>query len=330
MSLTSASSLISPPCHTRLSCSLEVCPFCPTGKAKVGSCPVLPADNIWNTPIDTLPVSPNSSMYVNTIGSVSPVHADFGSGDYNGGPIGIPYVKVAGTQTKYSATFLYWDESDSGPYAVPLNAPIEGGSNSTGDRHAIAQWIPTIASSTSCIGRSRRHRAGKPIQAQSTISTRTLCEPPAGPPRMRQVSRSCQAEYATTKSHLVRFVTQSDSPSRRPTARSCGRRAITRPASQIRNTRKYGCQLVSQFHCGGKFADRLYRREWIVFRSFLCSLSCNRSGDRYKQDHSYDKRIGFGDDCRAATSLDFDLTDFGDCADPANRAVHRDGAKHNE
>src|SRR6185503_10153333 len=39
---------------------------------------------------------------------------------------------------KYPATFLYWDESDPGPYAVPLNAPIEGGSNSTGDRHAIA------------------------------------------------------------------------------------------------------------------------------------------------------------------------------------------------
>jgi hypothetical protein len=105
---------------------------------KIGACPVLPADNIWNTPIDTLPVSPNSGTYVNTIGPVSPVHADFGSGNYNGGPIGIPYVKVAGTQTKYSATFLYWDESDPGPYAVPLTAPIEGGSNSTGDRHAIA------------------------------------------------------------------------------------------------------------------------------------------------------------------------------------------------
>ncbi len=97
-----------------------------------------PTDNIWNTPVDTLPVSPNSSTYVNTIGPVSPVHADFGSGSYNGGPIGIPYVKVAGMQTKYPATFLYWDESDPGPYAVPLTAPIEGGNNSTGDRHAIA------------------------------------------------------------------------------------------------------------------------------------------------------------------------------------------------
>ena len=105
---------------------------------KIGNCPVLPPDNIWNTPVDTLPLSANSGTYVNTIGAVSPVHADFGSGNYNGAPIGIPFVKVPGTETKYPATFLYWDESDPGPYAVPLNAPIEGGSNSTGDRHAIA------------------------------------------------------------------------------------------------------------------------------------------------------------------------------------------------
>jgi hypothetical protein len=101
-------------------------------------CTVLPADNIWNTPVDQLPVSPNSSTYVNRIGAGSPLHPDFGSGTYNGGPIGIPFITVPGNQTKYSATFLYADESDPGPYAIPLNAPIEGGSGSTGDRHAIS------------------------------------------------------------------------------------------------------------------------------------------------------------------------------------------------
>lgn len=104
----------------------------------IGTCTVFPANNIWNTPVDTLPVLANSSTYVATIGATTGAHADFGSGTYNGGPIGIPFVKVPGTQTKYPATFLYYDESDAGPYAVPLNAPIEGGSNSTGDRHAIA------------------------------------------------------------------------------------------------------------------------------------------------------------------------------------------------
>jgi hypothetical protein len=108
------------------------------GQQMMGSCPVLPADNIWNTPVDTLPVLSNSSSMVNTIGANIGFHADFGSGTWDGGPIGIPFITVPGTQTKYPATFYYPDESDAGPYAIPLNAPIEGGSNATGDRHAIA------------------------------------------------------------------------------------------------------------------------------------------------------------------------------------------------
>jgi hypothetical protein len=108
------------------------------GQQMLGSCPVLPANNIWNTPVDTLPVLSNSTSMVNTIGATRGFHADFGSGTWDGGPIGIPFITVAGTQTKYPASFLYADESDPGPYAVPLNAPIEGGSGSTGDRHAIA------------------------------------------------------------------------------------------------------------------------------------------------------------------------------------------------
>ncbi|HEV2201599.1 MAG TPA: hypothetical protein VGR73_17400 [Bryobacteraceae bacterium] len=104
----------------------------------VGTCPVFPVDHIWNTPIETLPVSPSSSTWVSTIGPSAPLHPDFGSGLYNGGPIGIPFVTVPGTQTKYPATFTYQSESDPGPYAIPLDAPIEGGSSSTGDRHVIS------------------------------------------------------------------------------------------------------------------------------------------------------------------------------------------------
>lgn len=104
----------------------------------INGCPVLPADNIWNTPVDTLPVLSNSTTMVNTIGASRGFHADFGSGTWDGGPIGIPFITVPGSQQKYPASFLYDDESDPGPYAVPLNAPIEGGPNADGDRHAIA------------------------------------------------------------------------------------------------------------------------------------------------------------------------------------------------
>jgi hypothetical protein len=112
----------------------------PVGYAQaptIGNCPTFPADNIWNTPVDQLPVSPNSATYINTIGVSTPVHPDFGT-VYNGAPNGIPFITVPGTQTKYPVTFQYASESDPGPYAIPLNAPIEGGSQSTGDRHAIA------------------------------------------------------------------------------------------------------------------------------------------------------------------------------------------------
>jgi hypothetical protein len=108
------------------------------GQQVIGGCPVLPSNNIWNTPVDTLPLLSNSTTMVTTIGASTGFHADFGSGTWDGGPIGIPFIAVTGGQTKYPATFLYDDESDTGPYAVPLNTPIEGGGSSTGDRHAVA------------------------------------------------------------------------------------------------------------------------------------------------------------------------------------------------
>jgi len=104
---------------------------------EVAGCAVFPADNIWNVPVATLPVDRNSDAYIATIGADRPVHPDFGSGLYDGGPIGIPFVTVPGSQPKVPVTFLYDDESDPGPYPIPPNPPIEGGPNSDGDRHVL-------------------------------------------------------------------------------------------------------------------------------------------------------------------------------------------------
>ena len=104
----------------------------------IGGCPVFPADNIWNTPVESLPVHASSSSYVSMIGPASGLKFDFGSGTWEGGPIGVPFIVVPGTQTKYPAYFTYARESDPGPYAIPMSAPIEGGPNSTSDRHAIS------------------------------------------------------------------------------------------------------------------------------------------------------------------------------------------------
>ena len=100
-------------------------------------CPVLPADNVWNTPIDNLPVDANSSMYITTIGATRNLHPDFGAGLWDGGPIGIPYNIVPGSQPKVRMSFDYADESDTGPYPIPPNPAIEGGSASAGDRHVL-------------------------------------------------------------------------------------------------------------------------------------------------------------------------------------------------
>jgi hypothetical protein len=104
---------------------------------QIAGCDVFPGDNVWNTPIDTLPVDAHSDAYVATIGPGAHVHADFGSGEWQGGPIGIPYVDVPGTQPLVDVTFDYDDESDPGPYPIPPDAPIEGGPQSDGDRHVL-------------------------------------------------------------------------------------------------------------------------------------------------------------------------------------------------
>lgn len=119
--------------------TLLLLPACfASAQPKIGSCGVFGATNIWNVPIDSLPIAANSATLVTTIGASKGMHADFGSGLWDGGPIGIPFITVPGTQQKYTVAFQYAGESDLGPYAVPLDAPIEGGSSSTGDRHAIA------------------------------------------------------------------------------------------------------------------------------------------------------------------------------------------------
>jgi hypothetical protein len=104
------------------------------------TCGVFPANNVWNSPVDKLPLDPHSATYIATIGAKGTVHPDFGSGDWplnSDSPIGIPYITVPGTQPEVEISFDYADESDPGPYPIPANAPIEGGPQSNGDRHVL-------------------------------------------------------------------------------------------------------------------------------------------------------------------------------------------------
>lgn len=110
------------------------------GGPMLAGCPLFPANSFWNTPINNLPVNSQSSRWVNAIGSSAGLHMDFGSGTWDGGPIGIPYNIVSGGQSTVPVSFYYPDESDPGPYPIPANPRIEWG----GDHHIL------ILDSASC------------------------------------------------------------------------------------------------------------------------------------------------------------------------------------
>ena len=103
----------------------------------VGPCPTLPADNVWNTDISSLPVHPRSAAWIASSGGPSQLlHPDWGP---SGGSVayGIPWQVVDGSHQKVPVTFQYPDESDPGPYPLGPDTPIEGGASSSGDRHAL-------------------------------------------------------------------------------------------------------------------------------------------------------------------------------------------------
>ena len=116
----------------------------PTGDIDaVENIQIFPAAHPLNMDISNSPVDVNSDLIINNIGIDKGLFPDFGSGEYQGAPIGIPYVSIDGSQPKVPIIFRgnsydgnYGDESDQGPFPIPLNAPIEG--NGTGDSHVIS------------------------------------------------------------------------------------------------------------------------------------------------------------------------------------------------
>lgn len=92
-------------------------------------CRVFPANNVWNTRVDALPVHEMSDTWLRSADADSTLlHLDFGPPGY-----GLPYEVVRRRHPRVAVDFLYADESDPGPYPFDARTPIEGGS----DRHAL-------------------------------------------------------------------------------------------------------------------------------------------------------------------------------------------------
>lgn len=104
----------------------------------IGDLAIFPSDNPWHRDVSKDPVHPNSGNFIAAIGSGSSLHPDFGT-VWNNAPNGISYIVVSGNETRVPVFFTaYGNESDPGPYPIPLDAPVEGGPYSAGDRHVIA------------------------------------------------------------------------------------------------------------------------------------------------------------------------------------------------
>lgn len=96
-------------------------------------CPLFPPDAAWNRRVDALPVHPRSDRIVAAIGAEKALHADFGAGRWEGGPIGIPFNVVGRGARRVPVGFEYAGESDRGRYPIPRRPRIEHGS----DRHLL-------------------------------------------------------------------------------------------------------------------------------------------------------------------------------------------------
>jgi hypothetical protein len=148
----------------------------------LGGCPLLPVDHIFNTPIDALPVHPDSDAFIATIGGSRKVHLDLGTrmdqqaSDY----YGIPYNVVDGRSfswpvARYASVDpdLDWDPRPESDCAVgssrtlvrpctaarapapvlpiPTAAVVEGGVDTSADHLPAADHHILVLDSSSCV-----------------------------------------------------------------------------------------------------------------------------------------------------------------------------------
>jgi hypothetical protein len=143
----------------------------------IGACPILPANHVFNTPIDGLPVDPQSAAYLTTIGGATKLHLDLGTQtDQQAADFyGIPYDVVAGNSLTWSQVAYYsadpnvmWNpqaESDcaDGSHAVvtpcdhgtpylpiPTSPIVEGGISAATDQQPYGDHHLLIVDGDAC------------------------------------------------------------------------------------------------------------------------------------------------------------------------------------
>ena len=102
------------------------------------TCTAFPADNYWHADVSKLPLDPRGPAWLSHMSPTSKLHPDFGP-SYGAQPVpyGIPITYVKSSHVKAAVSFTYSDESDHVGYPLGTDTKIEGGTDSTGDRHAV-------------------------------------------------------------------------------------------------------------------------------------------------------------------------------------------------
>ena len=103
----------------------------------IAGCQILPANNVWNTPVDNLPVDPNSATYVASVGASANLFPDFEL-----------YINmVDATQPRVPVTVVSVPTvADPGPYPIPPNAVVQQSSDAhmllldSGNCKAYEMW----------------------------------------------------------------------------------------------------------------------------------------------------------------------------------------------
>ena len=205
-------------------------------------CPIFPATNAWNQRVDTLPVAANSAQLIRRSGAATGLHPDFGSGLYDGQPIGIPFDVVTKKTPRSRVAFDYADESDKGPYPIPKTVHIEGGRASDGDRHALLLDKDACKLYELVRALPERAAAGRPAPARSGTSRSNALRPAgwtsadaAGLPIFPGLARYDEVARGVID-HALRFTVVAHTPRIRLSGA-----ALRVVAPTIRRCRRWAC-----------------------------------------------------------------------------------------
>jgi hypothetical protein len=165
-------------------------------------CEIFPPNNPWNQRVDRAAGGgKDSAALIASIGLDAPVHPDFGSGLYDGEPIGIPFAVVSNRTRRVPVSFEYADQSDGHLYPLAAERPDRG--RAALDRRPARdrrqpRHVPTTSSTPPT--RSTAASAGTPGSGAIFNLRSNHLRPPAGPPPTPPDCRSSPASRATTRS----------------------------------------------------------------------------------------------------------------------------------